>query len=102
MVLRIVMRKVRRGNFDVGDYVTMGAIFCLIVQIGRVYAILIWGTNILTEAYRTSHHFAGEEKFNTGVDLKLQILFVCTCFQKSFRTKTILQHTTTLLIIYLV
>jgi hypothetical protein len=104
MALRLVMGKVRRCNFDVGDYVKMGAIFCWIVQIGLVYAILIWGTNILTEAYRTSHHFAGQEKFNTGVDLKLQILLCFYLFPKGFRTKNYspTYSTTTLLIIYLV
>lgn len=82
MALRLVMRKVRRCNFDVDHYATMGAIFCLIVQIGLVYAILIWGTNILTEAYRTLHHFADQEKSNAGVDLKLQILCCFYLFPK--------------------
>jgi cobalamin synthase len=71
MALRLVMRKIRGHNFDVGDYVTMGAIFCLVTQISLIHVVLIWGTNNVTEAYRSSHHSTDQEIYQREVGSKL-------------------------------
>lgn len=47
MVLRLVMRKVRRQKFEVGDFITMVAIICLIAQNCLVHIILRLGTNLI-------------------------------------------------------
>jgi hypothetical protein len=46
MAIRLVMRKLRRQKFELGDYITMAAIFCLIVQNILVHMTLVLGTTV--------------------------------------------------------
>jgi hypothetical protein len=59
--LRLLMRKLKRLPFVLGDYFSMGAILCALARLALVHVILIWGTNNMTPTFRQTHHFTLEE-----------------------------------------
>lgn len=61
IALRLLMRKVKKAPFVLGDYFSMGAIFCALVRLALVHVILLWGTNNMSAAFRQTHHFTPEE-----------------------------------------
>ncbi|KAK1141909.1 hypothetical protein N8T08_008422 [Aspergillus melleus] len=58
---RLLMRKVRRKPFVLGDYLSFAAILCALVRLALVHVILIWGTNNMSLDMRQAHHFTDQE-----------------------------------------
>ncbi|GFF28960.1 hypothetical protein IFM61606_10264, partial [Aspergillus udagawae] len=58
---RLLVRKLKRSHFVLGDYFSMGAIFCALLRLALVHVILIWGTNNMAATFRHTHHFTPEE-----------------------------------------
>ncbi|KAL5361126.1 hypothetical protein BJX96DRAFT_81522 [Aspergillus floccosus] len=61
IALRLLLRKVKRAPFVLGDYFSMGAIFCALVRLALVHVILLWGTNNMPATFRQTHHFTSDE-----------------------------------------
>lgn len=61
IVLRLLVRKLKKFQFVLGDYFAMGAIICALVRLGLVHVILIWGTNNMSTKFRHTHDFTPEE-----------------------------------------
>lgn len=61
ITLRLLMRKLKRLKFVLGDYFSMGAIICVLARFALVHVILIWGTNNMTSTFRQTHFFTLEE-----------------------------------------
>jgi hypothetical protein len=59
--LRLLVRKLKKSRFVLGDYFSMGAIFCALVRLALVHVVLIWGTNNMAPSFRYTHHFTPEE-----------------------------------------
>lgn len=55
IVTRLLMRKVRRKPFVLGDYLSFAAILCALVRLALVHVILTWGTNNMPAEMRQSH-----------------------------------------------
>ncbi len=73
MTFRLVMRKVRGQTFELGDHITIAAMFCLMARNGMIHVVFVWGTNNVTEAFRNSHHFTADEIHQREVGSKLTI-----------------------------
>jgi hypothetical protein len=73
MVLRLALRKVRRQAFDISDYLTMVAMFCLLMRNGAIHVVLVWGTNNMSAALRAGK-FSEEEIYQRTVGSKLTLV----------------------------
>jgi len=73
MALRLLMRKLRKQDFNISDYFTIAAMAFLIVRLAMVHVVLIWGTNNLTAAYRESHTFTAQEIYQLEIGSKLTL-----------------------------
>lgn len=58
---RLLLRKVRRKPFVLGDYLCFAAILCALVRLALVHVILVWGTNNMSADIRQTHHFTDQE-----------------------------------------
>lgn len=74
MGLRLAWKKVARQDFNLGDYVTMGAIVCCLSRAGLIHVVLAWGTSNIPAAVRASHTFTKEEIYQREVGSKLSIV----------------------------
>ncbi|KAK4862746.1 hypothetical protein LT330_002879 [Penicillium expansum] len=61
IILRLLVRKLKRFQFVLGDYLAMGAILCALVRLALVHVIIIWGTNNMSTTFRNTHHFTPDE-----------------------------------------
>ncbi|KAJ5497821.1 hypothetical protein N7453_006872 [Penicillium expansum] len=61
IILRLLVRKLKRFQFVLGDYFAMGAILCALVRLALVHVIIIWGTNNMSTTFRNTHHFTPDE-----------------------------------------
>lgn len=73
MVTRLAMRKVRGKQFDISDYLTMGAIACLAARTSSATVIVLWGNNNLTPAYRASKQFNATDIYQREVGSKVTL-----------------------------
>ena len=73
MALRLTMRKLRKQDFNISDYFTMAAMAFLIIRLAMVHVVLIWGTNNITDAYRSSHIFTTQEIYQMEIGSKLTL-----------------------------
>ncbi len=74
MLLRLAMRKYRKQEFNLSDYLTMAAIFCLAARSGFTTVVVLWGNNNLTDAYRASHPFTDTEIYQREIGSKLSLV----------------------------
>ncbi|OQE14360.1 hypothetical protein PENSTE_c036G07533 [Penicillium steckii] len=61
IISRLLLRKWKGFQFNLGDYFSMGAILCALVRLALVHVILIWGTNNMAREFRDTHTFTIEE-----------------------------------------
>ncbi|KFY03081.1 hypothetical protein V490_00304 [Pseudogymnoascus sp. VKM F-3557] len=73
MVIRLAMRKVRGQQFDIGDYLTIGAIACLAARASSTTIIVLWGNNNLTAAYRASNQFNATDIYHRKIGSKVTL-----------------------------
>lgn len=71
MAVRLVWRKLGGQNVNLGDYLTMAAIFCGLTRTVFNHVILIWGTNNMHPALRESHKFTEKDIYQRTVGSKL-------------------------------
>lgn len=73
MALRLIMRKVRKQDFNISDYFTIAAMAFLIIRLAMVHVVLIWGTNNIPEDFRASHTFTALEIYQREIGSKLTL-----------------------------
>ena len=73
MATRLLLTKLDKRRFSVGDYLTVGAIFCAITRLALIHVVLIWGSNNMTAQFRATHHFAKEEIYRREIGSKLTL-----------------------------
>lgn len=74
MSLRLILVKVNTKPFSMGDYLTMGAIFCALARLSLIHVVLIWGSNNVTSKFRATHHFTQQEIYHREIGGKLTIV----------------------------
>ncbi|KAM0322191.1 hypothetical protein ACHAQA_009681 [Verticillium albo-atrum] len=74
MVARLVWRKVARQPFNGGDYLTMGACFCVMARMGLIHVVLTWKTNNVSAAIRKTYVFTAEDIHRRQVGSKLSLV----------------------------
>ncbi|KAF2219491.1 hypothetical protein BDZ85DRAFT_205708 [Elsinoe ampelina] len=73
MAARIVVRIRVFGKFDLGDYLTIGAIICAAARGGLIHVVLTWGTNNLSAAARARIRFTDAEIYRRTIGSKFAI-----------------------------
>jgi uncharacterized protein Usg len=74
MSLRILLVKINKKPFSIGDYLTMGAIFCALTRLSLIHMVLIWGSNNVTPKFRAMHHFTPQEIYQREIGGKFTIV----------------------------
>ena len=74
MCIRLLLVKINKKTFSIGDYLTMGAIFCAIARLSLIHVVLIWGSNNVTPKFRAAHRFTQEEIYHREIGGKLTIV----------------------------
>ncbi|KAH7149001.1 hypothetical protein B0J13DRAFT_550454 [Dactylonectria estremocensis] len=82
MGTRLVLRKMAKQPFNLGDYLTMGACLCCIARLSMTHVVLIWGTNNVSVAIRKTHVFSADEIYRRTIGSKLAI--TARCFYNTF------------------
>jgi hypothetical protein len=54
MILRILLLRFRKQTIDIGGYLTMVAIFSVLLRGAVVHVTYVWGTNSVTDAQRAT------------------------------------------------
>jgi len=73
MALRLIMRKLRKQDFNISDYITVAAMAFLIIRLAMVHVVLIWGTNNIQADFRDSHKFTAQEIYQREIGSKLTL-----------------------------
>ncbi|KAK4695472.1 hypothetical protein P7C71_g2286, partial [Lecanoromycetidae sp. Uapishka_2] len=74
MAMRLIWGRVQMGKLQLGDYLTMGAIFCAIARLAIIDVVLIWGSNNVTPEFRKTHHFSSTELYHREIGSKLTLV----------------------------
>lgn len=74
MAVRILWQRLQMRQLNLGDYLTMGAIFCAIARVAIIHVVLIWGSNNVTATFRATHHFSSTELYQREVGSKLTLV----------------------------
>ncbi|KKY13594.1 putative pth11-type gpcr protein [Diplodia seriata] len=74
MATRLVLRKVRGQAFQVGDYLTMAAIFCAFVRLGLIHVVITWGTNNMPPTLRDKTHWTPEKVYRREIGSKFALV----------------------------
>ncbi|KAH7142934.1 hypothetical protein B0J13DRAFT_444982 [Dactylonectria estremocensis] len=82
MGTRLVLRKMARQPFNLGDYLTMAACLCCMVRLSLIHVVLIWGTNNIPADVRKTHVFSPDEIYRRTIASKFAI--TNRCFYNSF------------------
>lgn len=64
ITLRLGIKSYTRYKYTLGDYLAIGALFCVIMRLPIIHVVLVWGTNNMPDAYRQSHHFSPQEIYH--------------------------------------
>ncbi|KAH8689480.1 hypothetical protein BGW36DRAFT_308633 [Talaromyces proteolyticus] len=71
IVLRLFAKRYINYKFTLGDYLAIGAMFCVLVRLPIIHVVLIWGTNNMPDSYRQSHLFTSTEIYQRETGSKL-------------------------------
>jgi hypothetical protein len=74
MLFRLAMRRYRKQEFNLSDYLTIVAIVCLAARSGFTTVVELWGNNNLTAAYRASNPFTDTEIYQREIGSKLTLV----------------------------
>lgn len=74
MLLRLVVRWRRLRKFEMGDYLTMAAIFTILLRSSVENVALVYGTNQIHPAARKKHHFTPEEISRHEIGAKMTMV----------------------------
>lgn len=73
MGVRLWGRKYVRQEYNLGDYLTMGACACALIRLGMIHVVLTWGTNNMTATERQDYHFTPQDIYRREIGSKLSI-----------------------------
>lgn len=73
MILRLVLRQVRGQNLNLSDYLTIAAIFLVVVRSILTAIVVLWQNNNVTADYRLNHVFSAEEIYQREIGSKLTL-----------------------------
>lgn len=73
MALRLGWKHVSKKRYNMGDYLTVGAILCVLARLGFIHIVLTWGTNNIPKAVWKSRTLTAEEIYRRGVGSRLAI-----------------------------
>ncbi|KAK1999390.1 hypothetical protein LX36DRAFT_699658 [Colletotrichum falcatum] len=74
MMVRLVSKRIARQEFNIGDWLTIAAIVCVMTRLGLIHVVLTWGTNNMSVSYRKIHNFTNEEIYRREIGSKLSIV----------------------------
>jgi hypothetical protein len=74
MLFRLAMRKYRKQEFNLSDYLTIAAILFLAARSGLTTVVVLWGNNNLSAAYRASDTFTDTEIYHREIGSKLTLV----------------------------
>lgn len=74
MTARLVMCKLRGRKFITGDFLTMGAMFCVLTRLSLIHVVLIWQSNNMPAKFRATHNFTPDEIYRREVGSKLTLV----------------------------
>lgn len=74
MLLRLTMRKVRRQDFNLSDYLTAAAIGCVACRTGFAMVIVVWGNNNLPSNDQSSIVLTATEIYRRVIGSKLTLV----------------------------
>lgn len=74
MVSRLVLGRFFGQKFDVGDGLTVTAIFFTLVRTPLAHVVIVWGTNNLSAAYRETHQFGSLEIYHREIGSKFTLV----------------------------
>ncbi|KAK2049400.1 hypothetical protein LZ31DRAFT_457227 [Colletotrichum somersetense] len=74
MIVRVVWKKIAKQEFNIGDWLTLAAIVCVMTRLGLVHVVLIWGTNNVSASLRKTHTFTDEEIYRREIGSILSIV----------------------------
>jgi hypothetical protein len=77
MVSRLLAGRFCKSKWDIGDSLTVIAIFCALVRIAFTHVILIWMTNNISIGYRESHVFGAGEVYRREMGAKFTLVARC-------------------------
>ena len=74
MVIRLVLGRICRQKFDMGDGLTVAAIFFSLARIAFTHVIVIWKTSNVSDEFRETHHFTGLEIYHREIGSKFTLV----------------------------
>lgn len=74
MLVRLIMRWNRLRKFEMGDYLTLAAIFALLARSSVETVPLVYGTNQVPPKARAKHHFTPEEISHRELGAKMTMV----------------------------
>ncbi len=74
MILRLALRIYQKQRLETGDYLTMAAIFSILLRGTVVHIADLWGTNSITTATRKTINFTPEVIYQREIGSKLTIV----------------------------
>ncbi|TLS30031.1 hypothetical protein PpBr36_03190 [Pyricularia pennisetigena] len=82
IVARVVWRKIVWRKLNLGDWLSIAAIICIVIRMVMIHLVLTLGTSNMSEEYRRSHQFTPQEvaQCETGSKLALANRFVYTTY----------------------
>jgi hypothetical protein len=74
MFIRLVLGRVCRQKFGLGDQLTVAAIVFSLARIAFTHVIIIWGTNNISNKYRDTHQFSRLEIYHREIGSKFTLV----------------------------
>lgn len=74
MLARLAMRKYRKQDFNLSDYLTVAAIVCLAARSGFTTVVVLWGNNNISPADRATEIFTDTDLYQREVGSKLTLV----------------------------
>lgn len=74
MVIRLVLGRLCKQKFDVGDRLTVAAIVFSIARVAFTHVLVIWGTNNISDEYRDTHHFSKLDIYHREMGSKFTLV----------------------------
>jgi hypothetical protein len=74
MVIRLILGRLCRQKFDIGDQLTVAAIVFSLARIAFTHVIIIWKTSNITDEYRETNHFTSLEIYHREMGAKFTLV----------------------------
>jgi hypothetical protein len=74
MVIRLILGRICRQKFDMGDRLTVAAIIFSLARIAFTHVIIIWKTSNVSDEFRETHHFTSLEIYHREMGGKFTLV----------------------------